>query len=153
MGAVSFHTKVKSYSPHNSPSARVKRRVCSCPSRKRANCSCLADSPLKPPNLPRASLASQRLPLALPNCPLSLLSVWAATPPAPSPMVQPIQDSEEPFPFWKLPLVTVVGFPSGLAARLCSLPGSSGPQGEASVPSEAGCLAQLEPEHTPEGHT
>lgn len=153
VGAVSFHTKVKSYSPHNSPAARVKRGGrAPAPSRRRANCSCLADSPLKPPNLPRASLAPQRLPLALRNCPLSLSVSEQQHRPAPSPVVHPIQDSEEPFPFWKFPLVLVVGFPSGLTARLCSLPWSSGPQGEASVPSEAGSLAQLVPEHTSEGH-
>ena len=60
------------------------------PSRRRANCSCLADSPLKPPNLPRAPLAPRHLPPALPSYPLSPQCLSSNTsPPRPNPSGSP----------------------------------------------------------------
>ena len=123
------------------------------PSRRRANCSCLADSPLKPPNLPRAPLAPRHLPPALPSYPLSPQCLSSNTsPPSPNHSGSPNTGFWGARPFLEVSLGTCgrVSFRTECQTR--SFPGSSGPQGEASVPSEAGSLVQLVLEHTSEGH-
>lgn len=101
----------------------------------------------RPPNLPRVVLVPQRPPLASPH-PAPLPSVseqQRSSPPLPVPHGSPNNRIlRKPCPFWKLPLVLVVGFPLGPTARQgCALlPWSSSLQGEASVLSARGSLAQ-----------
>lgn len=141
-----LHAEVESHSPRGRPLSQSESGGgrAPVPSEGRARCSCPADS--APTSRGQSWSHSARLwpPHIPPRFPQCLSS---GAPPLPIPIPHGSPNNRilrKPCPFWKLPLVLVVGFPSGPTARQgCALlPWSSGLQGEASVLSARGSLAQ-----------